>query len=42
MGNNTSEKKALWIKCKKPPVLVGGGGFELFLGKSPQPRLRDG
>jgi hypothetical protein len=35
MGNNTSKKKALWVKCKKPPVLVGGGkGFELFPGNS--------
>jgi hypothetical protein len=21
MGNNTSKKKTLWVKCKKPPVL---------------------
>jgi hypothetical protein len=28
MGNNTSKKRALWVKCKKPPVLAGvGGGF---------------
>jgi hypothetical protein len=25
------KKKALWVKCKKPPVL--GCGVELFLGK---------
>jgi hypothetical protein len=33
MGNNTSKKKALWVKCKKPPVLMGGGA-ELFPGNS--------
>jgi hypothetical protein len=23
MGNNTSKKKALWVKCKNSPVLRG-------------------
>jgi hypothetical protein len=30
MRNNTSKKKALWVKCKKPPVL-GSRGLSLSL-----------
>jgi hypothetical protein len=32
MRNNTSKKKILWVKWKKPPVL--GVGVDLFLGNS--------
>jgi hypothetical protein len=29
MGNNSSEKKALWVKCKKPPVLESLFSWEI-------------